>query len=153
MVAHLRPPNLRDYLVRAKLPPVDRRQGAGQGPRLGFRRCGGARCMCCSYTADTRTHTCTSTGHTWPIKQSISCDDRNVVYSVTCEHRTGGCTNRPQYVGMVGNTRACRQQLTEHRAAVRHHQDTGVGNHFNLPGHSLDDVTFLPFEKPEKVIG
>ena len=27
MVAHLRPANLRDFLVRAKLPPVDRRQG------------------------------------------------------------------------------------------------------------------------------
>ena len=33
MVAYQRPPNLRDMLVRAKLPPVDRRRGAGRSSR------------------------------------------------------------------------------------------------------------------------
>ncbi len=33
MVAHVRPPSLRDMLVRAKLPPVDRRGGATRDPR------------------------------------------------------------------------------------------------------------------------
>ena len=36
-----------------------------------------------------------------------------------------------------------------HRAqgAVNHHWDTGVGEHFNLPGHDLANFNFLPFEK------
>ena len=27
------------------------------------------------------------------------------------------------------------------------HWDTGVGDHFNLPGHDLADFNFLPYEK------
>ena len=43
MVAHLRPPNLRDMLVRAKLPPVDRRGGGGRRGRGACRVPGGGR--------------------------------------------------------------------------------------------------------------
>ena len=69
MVAHLRPANLRDFLVRAKLPPVDRRQGAGRGVQPGFKKCGKARCLCCIYSASSRTHTSTLTNQTWPISR------------------------------------------------------------------------------------
>ena len=31
--------------------------------------------------------------------------------------------------------------------AVNHQWDTGVGEHFNLPGHDLANFNFLPFEK------
>ncbi len=48
---------------------------------------------------------------------------------------------------MVGSSRACRERCPEPRGAVRNQRDTAVGEHFNLPGHSLDDLTFLPFEK------
>ena len=147
MVAHLRPPNLRDYLVRAQLPPVDRRGGAGRGPMVGFRKCGKTRCLTCPYTQDTRTHTCTATGETWPIRQAISCQDSSVVYGLTCEVRSARCPDRPQYVGKVGLTRPCRERFTEHRGDINNNRDTGVGKHFSLPGHSLADVTFLPFEK------
>ena len=84
----------------------------------------------------------------WPIKHSITCEDSNVVYSVTCSHKAGQCLRTPaQYVGKVGSTRPCRVRCTEHRGAVTHHFDTGVGEHFNLPGHDLADFNFLPFEK------
>ena len=52
MVAHLRPANLRDVLVRAKLPEVDRRQGAGRRLQTGFKKCGKARCLCCIYSSN-----------------------------------------------------------------------------------------------------
>ena len=56
--------------------------------------------------------------------------------------------NQPaQYVGKVGATRPCRNRCTEHRGAVTHHWDTGVGDHFNQPGHDLACFNFLPFEK------
>ena len=147
MVAYQRPPNLRDLLVRARLPPVDRRRGAGRGPRRGFRRCGKANCLCCVYSEEARTHSSSATQERWPIKQSISCEDSGVVYAVTCHHRAGRCQDCPQYVGRVGTTRPCRERCTEHRAAVRNHHDTAVGDHFNLPGHSLEDFSFLAFEK------
>ena len=148
MVAHLRPANLRDFFVRAKLPPLDRRQGAGRRPQPGFRKCGKARCLCCIYANNTRTHTSTLTGQTWPIKQSITCEDANVCYSITCSHGAGPCLRKPaQYIGKVGPTRPCRVRCTEHRGAVNHHWDTEVGEHFNLPGHDLANFNFLPFEK------
>ena len=148
MVAHLRPANLRDFLVRAKLPQLNRRQGSSRGCQPGFRKCGKARCLCCIYSANSKTHTSTLTGQTWPIKQSITCDDHSVVYNVTCSHQAGQCLRRPaQYVGKVGATRACRVRCTEHRGAARNHWDTGVGEHFNLPGHEVADFNFLPFEK------
>ena len=148
MVAHLRPANLRDILVRAKLPPVDRRRGASRGTLPGFKKCGKTRCLCCIYSTNSNTHTSTLTGQTWPIKHSITCEDSNVVYSVTCSHKAGQCLRTPaQYVGKVGSSRPCRVRCTEHRGAVTHHFDTGVGEHFNLPGHDLADFNFLPFEK------
>ena len=148
MVAHLRPANLRDFLVRAKLPAVDRRQGASRGQQPGFKKCGKTRCLCCVYSSNSGTHTSTLTNQTWPIKQRITCDDANVCYSITCSHGAGQCLRKPaQYVGKVGATRPCRNRCTEHRAAVTHHFDTGVGDHFNQPGHELADFNFLPFEK------
>ena len=147
MVAYQRPANLRDLLVRAQLPPVDRRRGAGRGPHLGFRKCGKTNCLCCIYCEESRTHSSSATQETWDIKQSISCEDSSVLYAVTCRHQGGRCQDCPQYVGMVGTTRACRERCTEHRGAVRNNHDTAVGEHFNLPGHSLDDFSFLAFEK------
>ena len=147
MVAYQWPPNLRDHLVRAQLPPVDRRRGAGRGPQPGFRRCGKTRCLCCLYSEEGRTHTCSATGESWNIKQCITCQDNNVVYSITCNHLTGRCQDAPQYVGKVGPTCPCRERCTEHRGAVANNRDTGVGEHFNRPGHGLEDLSFLPFEK------
>ena len=117
MVAYQRPPNLRDMLVRAKLPPVDRRRGAGRGPHQGFKRCGKANCLCCIYCEESRTHSSSATNETWDIKQSITCEDSSVIYAVTCHHRAGKCQDCPQYVGMVGSTRPCRDRdrCTEHR--------------------------------------
>ena len=97
MVAHLRPANLRDFLVRAKLPEVDRRQGASRRLQPGFKKCGKARCLCCIYSTNSRTHTSTLTGQTCPIKQSITCEDSSVCYNVDCfalkqsEHSTVLC--------------------------------------------------------------
>ena len=145
MVAHLRPPNLRDMLVRAKLPPVDRRGGLGRRAKTGFRRCGKTRCMCCVYSKESRTHTSSATGQTWPVRQHITCEDSGVIYCVTCRHGAGGCQDKPQYVGMVGSSRPCRQRCTEHRGSVRNNQDNAVGRHFSLPGHS--QFQFQPIEK------
>jgi len=147
MVAYQRPPNLRDLLVRAQLPPVDRRRGAGRGPHRGFRRCGKTNCLCCIYCEESRTHSSSATKETWDIKQSITCEDSSVVYAVTCHHRSGRCQDCPQYVGKVGTTRPCRERCTEHRGAARNNLDTAVGEHFNLPGHSLEDFSFIAFEK------
>ena len=103
--------------------------------------------MCCIYCEESRSHSSSATKETWDIKQSITCEDSSVVYAVTCHHRAGRCQDCPQYVGKVGTTRPCRERCTEHRAAARNNLDTAVGEHFNLPGHSLEDFSFIAFEK------
>ena len=135
------------YTLQTTHCAVDRMRGASRGTLPGFKKCGKTRCLCCIYSTNSNTHTSTLTGQTWPIKHSITCEDSNVVYSVTCSHKAGQCLRRQaQYIGKVG-TRPCRARCTEHRAAVTHHFDTGVGEHFNLPGHDLADFNFQPFEK------
>ena len=123
MVAYQRPSNLRDHLVRAKLPPVDRRRGAGTGPRLGFKWCGKTCCLCCLYSEESRTHTCSAIGMAWRIKECISCQDNNVVYSITCNHQAGSCQDAPQYIGKVGPICPCRERCTEHRGSVTNNQE------------------------------
>ena len=55
MVVYVRPPNLRDMLVRARLHKVDRRRGVGRRPHKGFRKCGKTNCLCCVYCEE---HSC-----------------------------------------------------------------------------------------------
>ena len=76
-----------------------------------------------------------ATGETWKIKECISCQDSNVVYSITCKQKAGRCKDAPQYVGMVGDTRPCRDRCTEHRGAVNNNRDTGVGGVPNILEH------------------
>ena len=56
MVAHLRPTNLRDILMRAKLPAVDRRRGASRGTLPDFKKCGKTRCFSCVYSKHCQRH-------------------------------------------------------------------------------------------------
>ena len=85
--------------------------------------------MCCIYSTNTNTHTSTLTGQTWPMKQSITCEDSRAFYSITSFHEAGQqCLRKQaQYGGKVGGkgprsqgTRPC-QVRCRHRAAVEHH--------------------------------
>ena len=104
--------------------------------------------MCCIYLTNTNTHSSPLTGQTWPMKQSITCEDSRVIYSITSSHKAGKqcLRSQAQYGGKVGGTRPC-QVRCRHRAAVEHHFDKGAGTYFNLPGHDLADFNFQPFEK------
>ena len=70
-----------------------------------------------------------------------------MIYCVTCKHGAGGCQSKPQYVGMVANSRLGRQRCTGKRGSMRNHEDNPVGGHFSLAGHSLDDFQFQPIKK------
>ena len=48
----------------------------------------------------------------------------------------------------IGETkRILKFRLTEHRGYVNNDDDTATGQHFNLPGHSLSDLTVTILEK------
>ena len=48
----------------------------------------------------------------------------------------------------IGETkRILKFRLAEHRGYVNNDDDTATGQHFNLPGHSLSDLTVTILEK------
>ena len=90
MVCLKRGPNLKDKLIRAKLPEKPGRPGLrqGDGPKAGFRCCkGGRSCSLCPFTgaaADRRTIvdkvTINHSGLVLQIKETITCKDTFCLY-------------------------------------------------------------------------
>ena len=63
------------------------------------------------------------------------------MYLITCN------LCKKQYVGQTQNQ--LRIRTVCHKYDIRHEVDTPVTNHFNLPGHSLEEnVKIIPIEQP-----
>lgn len=88
----------------------------------------------------------------WPIQSAVNCNSENLIYSVSCM-KAGhtpcpACRLEAQYIGLT--TRKAKKRWDGHRASVNPSSGiptTSVGRHFNLPGHSTDDMQFLVIEK------
>ena len=152
VVCYTRPKNLRDELVRAKLPKSTGRRSARKKPD-GFYKCLGF-CRTCPYVGDPHERvvkevTVSLTGEKIPIKGHITCQSRGLIYEGHCKKEDRGCPNRDQYIGETSKRAADR--FASHKATVTqqcHSQTTApVGVHFRGPGHSLADFSFTPFEK------
>jgi hypothetical protein len=151
MVCYSRTKNLRDILVRSKVPPPQYRQARRQ-VQQGFHKCRKrADCCVCPHSTNTTTHTCNFTGESYPIKGSLSCDTSGVIYSVTCTKQTAVCAQLrgPQYIGCTG--RPAKTRFSEHLGSVTQqcqlNTQKPVGVHFRVAGHSHSDMVFLPIEK------
>ena len=67
---------LSSYLVRAKLYPLERTVGSVQ--------CKGKRCQTCHNIKETETFTSATTGKTFKINHTLNCNDKCLVYLLTC---------------------------------------------------------------------
>ena len=151
MVCYSRTKNLRDILVRSKVPPPQYRQARRQA-RQGFHKCGKrADCCVCPHSCSTTRHTCNFTGESFPINGSISCNTAGVIYSVSCTKQTGVCAQLkgPQYIGCT--SRPAKTRFSEHLGSVTQqcqlNTQKPVGVHFRGAGHSHSDMVFLPIER------
>ena len=141
IVSFRRPKNIKDILVRSTVPPL-----TGL-PSKGFHPCG--KCSAClhklhkngpfTHTISSNTFQSTTNGSIHNIKFSLSCNSYNVVYLITCTR----C--HMQYVGETG--REAKVRLLEHCADTRFKRDKPVSAHFNLPGHTEDNITFIVIDK------
>ena len=68
---------LSSYLVRAKLYPLYR--------KVGSKKCANNCCKVCDYVTDTETFTNTVTGECFKINHQLNCDDRCIIYLLTCK--------------------------------------------------------------------
>ena len=138
MVAYRRAKNLRDKLVKAKLPPPAARKKR-QLP--GMRKCNKSGCEVCPFVrkgAELKIPLCQKT---IKLNASVDCTSKNIVYCILCNK--SGCNQI--YVGQ--SQRELKQRFSEHKTSVRTNSKKVVGQHFNGPGHSIFNMEVAAIEK------
>ena len=75
---------------------------------------------------------------------SATCKTKGVIYLIECS-KCG-----IQYVGMTKN--ALQKRFTSHRSDIKNKKKTSsVAKHFNLPGHSMEDLTIMVIDQEDDV--
>ena len=138
VVAYKRAKNLRDILIRAKIP----KNKSSRRIIDGFKNCGELCNMCpFSPSGTTKTHTCNQTKTTYKINSPINCKTSGVVYRITCKK----CL-KFVYIGETG--RLIRKRFYEHHRDVQNKDlKKPCGEHFNKPGHSESDMIVVVIEQ------
>ena len=136
LVAYKRPPNIKDKLIRAKVPTSQ--SGRPKRNLPGMRKCNN--CPICPFVQPGKTVKSTATKFSVEINTEVNCQTRNIVYCITCQK----C--RVQYVGE--SDRTLQTRFSEHRSYVTNQKlYQATGNHFNSPGHNVADIKVTILEK------
>jgi len=140
VVAFRRSPNLRDLLVTARI------SSNSSNPQLpsGSFRCG-KNCATCPYISHgLTTYTFFSTGETHPIKSNLTCETKNLIYMIQCNH----CNL--QYIGET--KRRLKDRFNEHRPTIDNPNNkskptTAAENFLSSPNHTANDMQLIPIAK------
>ena len=146
--------NLQDELCRARLPKAQggtNTRSATGNRVVGFRNCGAMyqkQCRLCPFSTSNGQTVVTEvtifhSGQIILIRQNITCRDSNVIYILTClKPECRGI----QYLGETG--RMAYERFREHLDSAQDPNTTcPVGLHWRLPGHRLEHMQFVPFER------
>ena len=132
---------LSSYLVRAKLYPLHR--------KIGSKKCAKNRCEVCDYVTDTDTFTSTVTGESFKINHQLNCDDRCIIYLLTCKQcqkqYTGETTDDFRY--RWNNYKSNSRKFDRKEPCMQEH----LYRHFSSPGHRgfLNDVSVTLIDKTD----
>ncbi|XP_060137736.1 uncharacterized protein LOC132593051 isoform X2 [Zootoca vivipara] len=97
----------------------------------GTRACNEPRCqICCHIHPDNIITGPNNIQHT--ISGLFNCSSSNIVYAIKCQQCPSAL-----YIGQTGQT--LRQRINRHKSDIRNHKKS-VREHFNLPGHSIQDL-------------
>ena len=130
--------SLRDILMPSVLPPP-----ADADP--GCHRCQRRKCVICEkHLAEVSTFMSCRTGESFNIRGNYTCDTSNIVYLISCKKCRGA-----QYTGQSQNS--LRERFYLHRSHIGRDVGTPLTHHFNLPGHSLDDVECVVIERMQNI--
>ena len=81
----------------------------------------------------------------WKITKNVSCESKNVIYLLECQKEN--C--KKKYIGET--ERKFTKRVYEHIGYARNKVLSKItGYHFNLPGHSVEDMKFSIIEKVKK---
>ena len=128
LVAYKRNQNLRDLLIKAKVPKKQRRP---QRNLPGMYKCNN--CPICPYIKTDKLIKAHSSDCKVELTKRYTCQSKNLVYVISCS-KCG-----LQYVGET--EKSLQTRFSQHLGYVRNdHLKKATGQHFNLPGHSLDNM-------------
>ena len=129
------------YLVRAKLYPLNR--------SVGSFKCNKTGCKVCINVIETDTFTSTVTGKTYKINHQFDCDEKCLVYLLTCNH----C--KKQYTGQTvdrfrlrwNNYKCCSRKYDDGILVKQQH----LYDHFNDQNHNgfVQDVSIIFIDKTD----
>ena len=125
-------------VLRAKVPPPpDLRQ---KRELKGMVKCSN-NCSACPYVKQGR-NVKINKRSTWRINRRLNCNTFNAVYMIECDK--DNCKLR--YIGE--SKRSIKYRIADHRGyIVNKYVDKATGAHFNLPGHSLNNMKFTILEQ------
>ena len=138
IIAYRRQPNLRNLLVRAKVP----KNSENKRKIKGMTKCGKS-CPECPFIKEGKSVKIYQ--KEWRLNSKFDCNSFNVIYVITCQKDK--C--RESYIGET--KRMLKYRLADHYGFVRSQKlDTPIGAHFNSPGHTLGDLAITVIEKSKR---
>ena len=101
------------------------------------------RCLTCPFLQQGQLkYTFSATKEERRITDSLSCKSKSLIYLIECKK----CGK--QYIGET--KRQLNERFGEHRRSILNHNQlinpTPISEHFNQPGHSINDVLLIPLE-------
>lgn len=125
-IVYRQPPNLRNLLVRPKLP--DPSTVTNEKPPPGSFPCQEKKCKTCQINPPSETFTSSSTGKEYKIIGHHTCNSENLIYQIECN------LCQAQYVGLT--TETLRKRMNGHRHDVKTHRLKPVAQHAEQ--HNMD---------------
>ena len=136
LTAYRRQNNLRNFLIKSKVappPPTHPKRNLS-----GMNTCGKS-CTACPYVQKGR-YLKIDGQKTWEIRRKVNCNSFNIIYILICKK----CQQK--YIGTSG--RQLQKRLADHRGYISTQVESrATGAHFNLPGHSLADLSVTILEQ------
>ena len=138
ITAYKRQPNIRNLLVRAKVP----KNGNTTRKLKGMSKCGNG-CPACPFIREGKVVKINQ--KEWQLNNKFDCNTFNVVYAIIC--KKDYC--KQVYIGET--KRMLKFRLADHYGYVRSQKlDTPTGAHFNSPGHTLGDLSITVIERSRR---
>ena len=136
MVAYKRPQNIKDKLIRAKIPPTapsrPKRELPGMKKYLN--------CPTCPFVKTGKTVKSNQNNCVVDINTNVTCQTKNIIYLLSCKK----CPE--QYIGE--SHRTLQDRFADHRGYVNNQNLTkATGLHFNQKGHKISDMEITILEK------
>ena len=131
--------SLRSKLIKTKLPTRNQRTLPG------LKKCNKSRCSTCTHLIEGKqVRSSNNKKVVVSLPDPVTCETSNVVYCISCDKPA--C----KFVEYIGETGArLKDRFSQHLGYIRcaEHDKFPTGEHFNLPGHTENNMKVSVIEK------